>query len=274
MKNSLQPSPALLDQVVAIARRAGAEIMAVYRNGPVVSARKADNSPLTQADLRAHRSIVAALRALTPQLPVLSEESAAEDFLQRRDWPCHWLVDPLDGTKEFLARNGEFTVNIALIDGDTPVLGVVQLPTLDRVYAGARGLGAQRIEADGTARSIQVRRPAQAPLRVLGSRSHGNEAMGAVLARLGPHELLAVGSSIKFCFVAEGRADLYPRMGPTSEWDTAAGHAVLEAAGGALRRLSDGDPLRYNGAEDFLNPQFVAYGDESCWERWQLASAG
>jgi 3'(2'), 5'-bisphosphate nucleotidase len=273
MKDPLQLSPALLAQVVAIARQAGAEIMAVYRNGPVAAEKKADDSPLTQADLRAHRSIVTALHALTPQLPVLSEESAVEDFVQRPGWPCHWLVDPLDGTREFLARNGEFTVNIALIDGDTPVLGVVQLPTQDRVYTGARGLGAQRIEADGTASSIHVQRPAQSPLRVLGSRSHGNEAMGAVLARLGPHELLTVGSSIKFCFVAEGAADLYPRMGPTSEWDTAAGHAVLEAAGGGLRRLGDGEPLRYNGGEDFLNPQFVAYGDQHSWDRWQVASA-
>jgi 3'(2'), 5'-bisphosphate nucleotidase len=271
MSDSATATAGLLARVIDIAKLAGEEILAVYRQGPITSEKKADDSPLTQADLRSHRRIVAALGALSPRLPVLSEESAAADFLERRSWQRFWLVDPLDGTKEFLSRNGEFTVNIALIDADTPVLGVVQVPTRACAYAGARGLGAQRIAADGTSRAIRVQVPASPTLRVLGSRSHGNDLLAPLLAKLGPHELLSVGSSLKFCLIAEGAADFYPRLGPTSEWDTAAGQAVLEAAGGTIRRLDDGTPLRYSGSEDFLNPYFAAYGDEACWERWRLA---
>ncbi|MEO7775236.1 MAG: 3'(2'),5'-bisphosphate nucleotidase CysQ [Steroidobacteraceae bacterium] len=262
----------LVDAVCGIARQAGEEIMAVYRSGHIAAQMKADDSPLTQADLRAHRSILAGLGTLTPNLPVLSEESAGSEFLERRKWRRYWLVDPLDGTKEFLSRNGEFTVNIALIDVDAPVLGVVQIPASGEVYAGACDLGAVRIDAGNTRVAIQVRGAAANPLRVVGSRSHGSAASAPILAQMGNYEFAAVGSSLKFCRVAEGTADLYPRIGPTSEWDTAAGQAVLEAAGGRMRRLPDGQAMRYNGGEDFLNPNFIAYGDEACWERWQRAA--
>jgi len=266
------PSPPSewLDAVVDLSRKAGRQILEVYGSDFAVHG-KADASPLTEADLRAHRVIVEGLAQLTPVLPVLSEESDSADIAARRQWQRYWLVDPLDGTKEFVSRNGEFTVNIALIDGHRPVLGVVHIPVADVTYAGIPGVGAWR-EANERARlRIGVRPIAAQPLRVLGSRSHGNSALGAKLAAIGPHELRPVGSSIKLCVVAEGNADFYPRLGPTSEWDIAAGQAVLEAAGGQVVNAQSGLPLRYNDKPDLLNPDFLAYGDPQCFKRWQQA---
>jgi len=257
----------LLDAVAGIARRAGSQILEVY--GTDFEARaKADDSPLTEADLRAHRLIVAELARLTPSLPVLSEESAEIAYDERRQWPRYWLVDPLDGTKEFVSRNGEFTVNIALIDGHHPVLGVVHIPVADTTYCGIPGVGAWRQSHERPRAPIAVRRVARPPLRVVGSRSHGNPAMAAALAALGPHELKPAGSSIKLCLVADGSADLYPRLGPTSEWDIAAGQAVVEAAGGQVVRIADGQALQYNTRTDLLNPDFLAYGDPACFRNW------
>jgi 3'(2'), 5'-bisphosphate nucleotidase len=258
---------ARLDEVVGIARRAGREILDVYGTDFETSA-KADNSPLTEADLRAHRLIVEQLAALQPSLPVLSEESAEIPWAQRSGWQRYWLVDPLDGTKEFVSRNGEFTVNIALIDGHRPVLGVVHIPVSDTTYSGIPGQGAWREANDRARLPISVRRLAKPPLRIVGSRSHGNSALQQALDGLGPHELRPAGSSIKLCLVADGSADLYPRLGPTSEWDIAAGQAVVEAAGGQVVRLSDGTALRYNAQEGYLNPEFLAYGDPECFRRW------
>jgi 3'(2'), 5'-bisphosphate nucleotidase len=264
---------AWLDPVLAIARAAGEQILEVY--GTDFEARaKADDSPLTEADLRAHRVIVEGLRRLTPEVPILSEESADIPWTERQTWSRYWLVDPLDGTKEFVKRNGEFTVNIALIDGGRPVLGVVHIPVSDTSYLGLPGTGAWR-EAHQRARlRIGVKAIAPTPLRVLGSRSHGNPALEQALAALGPHELRAVGSSIKLCVVADGSADLYPRLGPTSEWDIAAGQAVLEAAGGQVVSIGEGLPLRYNRGESLLNPDFMAYGDPRLFARWRKAAGG
>ncbi|MEP7314950.1 MAG: 3'(2'),5'-bisphosphate nucleotidase CysQ, partial [Pseudomonadota bacterium] len=231
-----------------------------------------DNSPLTQADLRAHHLIVAALGELTPRLPVLSEESASIDYAERSGWPEYWLVDPLDGTKEFVSRNGEFTVNIALIRGHHPALGVVHIPVSDTTYSGAVGQGAFREANDRGPARIGVRTRAMAPLRVLGSRSHGSPELARRLEALGAHSLRAVGSSIKLCLVADGNADLYPRLGPTSEWDIAAGQAVIEAAGGQVVAAADGQPLRYNTGPGLLNPDFIAYGDPRCYARWTAAT--
>ena len=258
---------ARLTAVIDIARRAGREILDVYGTDFEAVA-KADDSPLTQADLRAHRLIVDALSGLQPVLPVLSEESADIVFTQRSRWDRYWLVDPLDGTKEFVSRNGEFTVNIALIEQHRPVLGVVHIPVVDTTYSGIPGVGAWREANDRGRLPISVRRLARPPLRVVGSRSHGNPALGQALEALGPHELKAAGSSIKLCMVAEGSADLYPRLGPTSEWDIAAGQAVVEAAGGQVVRIDDGTGLRYNTKADLLNPDFLAYGDPECFRRW------
>jgi 3'(2'), 5'-bisphosphate nucleotidase len=257
----------LLEAVIEISRRAGREILDVY--GTDFEARaKADNSPLTEADLRAHRLIAGELARLAPVLPVLSEEAADIPFAERSSWSRYWLVDPLDGTKEFVSRNGEFTVNIALIEGHRPVLGVVHIPVTDTTYSGIPGLGAWRSANDRPRAPIEVRRAIRPPLRVVGSRSHGDGRLTSVLAALGPYELKPAGSSIKLCLVADGSADLYPRLGPTSEWDIAAGQAVLEAAGGQVVRIADGHALPYNTRAELLNPDFLAYGDPDLYRRW------
>jgi 3'(2'), 5'-bisphosphate nucleotidase len=250
---------ALLEPVLEIAARAGSAILEIYNSDFAVEL-KADRSPLTQADRAAHRIIVDGLERLPVRLPVLSEESADSDIEGRRQWGRYWLVDPLDGTKEFVKRNGEFTVNIALIEGHQPVLGVVTAPVLGTAYAGAVGSGAFKLAA-GTRRPIEVRRPAAQPLRVVGSRSHASPELHAFLETLGPHELKPMGSSLKICLVAEGEADLYPRLGLTSEWDTAAAQAILISAGGSMMDLK-GQPLIYNARKTLLNPYFLALGDD------------
>jgi 3'(2'), 5'-bisphosphate nucleotidase len=249
----------LIDPVLAIAREAGREILRVYSSDFAVET-KEDRSPLTAADRAAHVAIARGLAGLTPDVPLWSEESAGADLAGRADWPWLWLVDPLDGTKEFIKRNGEFTVNIALIQGHEPVLGVVHVPVLGRDYWGCRGVGAFRCDAGATPSAIAVTRPARNPVRVAGSRSHAGPGLESFLQRVGPHELVPMGSSLKFCLVAEGAADIYPRLGPTSEWDTAAAQAVVEAAGGRVTDL-EGRPLSYNRRATVLNPWFLAYGD-------------
>jgi 3'(2'), 5'-bisphosphate nucleotidase len=179
----------------------------------------------------------------------------------RGAWPELWLVDPLDGTREFIGRNGEFTVNVALIRAHRPVLGVVAAPALGLTYYATLGHGAYRARDGRSPQPIRVR-PAADPLVVVGSRSHRGDSLDGLLAKLGPHELRPMGSALKFCLVAEGSADFYPRLGPTSEWDTAAAQAVLETAGGAVTTL-DGQPLRYNERDTLLNPHFLAFGDRS-----------
>ena len=258
----------LLAAIKAIARDAGREILEVYGTDFAAHA-KADDSPLTEADLRAHRLIVRELSRKPPQIPVISEESANEISVEQRTaWQRYWLVDPLDGTKEFVARNGEFTVNIALMESGRPVLGVVHIPVSDTTYSGIPGIGAWREANDRAPSPIGVRRIARPPLRVLGSRSHGSPRLAAALEAMGPHELIAAGSSIKLCLVADGSCDLYPRLGPTSEWDIAAGQAIVEAAGGQVVELATGQSLRYNARPTMLNPDFMAYGDPDCWRRW------
>lgn len=249
----------LLARVADIARRAAQEILAVYASGEFATSLKSDATPLTAADLRAHRLIVASLNALTPTLPVLSEESAQSPFAERSHWGRYWLVDPLDGTREFLDRNGQFTVNIALIEGHVPSLGVVHVPVTDASYQGLQGSGAWRQDAGGVCREIHVAVRSAASVRVVGSRSHAGDSLAGFLGRLGAHTLVPVGSALKLCMVAEGAADVYPRLGPTSEWDTAAAHAVVTAAGGVVSRL-DGAALEYNTKADVRNPFFVAYG--------------
>ncbi|MCC7412351.1 MAG: 3'(2'),5'-bisphosphate nucleotidase CysQ [Gammaproteobacteria bacterium] len=260
---------ALLSPVAAIAINAGHAILAHYGDDVAVE-HKDDRSPLTAADLDAHRLIVEALARMTPQVPVLSEESAAIAWSERRGWSEHWLVDPLDGTREFIDHNGEFTVNIALIRDHVPVLGVVHVPARGITYFGAAGAGAFRVRGVGAPERIGVCAEAPARVRVVGSRSHRGSSLDAFLERLGDHEMVPMGSALKFCIVAEGSADLYPRFGPTCEWDTAAAQAVVEAAGGRTVTL-DGEPLRYNTREEILNPWFIVYGDTSR-DWWELAA--
>jgi 3'(2'), 5'-bisphosphate nucleotidase len=248
----------LLEPVVDLARQAGAAILEVYQTDFSVTD-KADATPLTKADLAAHNIISSGLRALTPDLPLISEEGGLAPFAERRGWSRYWLVDPLDGTREFVKRNGEFTVNIALIEDHRPVLGVVHVPVLGITYAAAAGRGALCSQDGGQFRPIAVAAKCAVPPRVVGSRSHRGDSLDAFLAAVGEFEMLPMGSSLKFCRVAEGAADVYPRLGPTSEWDTAAAQAVVEQAGGAVLCL-DGKPLLYNTKDEMLNPHFIVVG--------------
>ena len=248
----------LLPAVVAIARDAGAAILRIYEQEFSVE-KKGDDSPLTAADLAAHRCIMEALEKLTPEIPRLSEEGAAIPFAERSRWPRYWLIDPLDGTREFIKRNGEFTVNIALIEDGRPTLGVVHTPVLGRTYYAAVGAGAWQQAQGKQPEAIHCTKTAAIP-RIVASRSHVTAELEALLSRLPQHEAMNTGSSLKFCLVAEGKADFYPRLGPTSEWDTAAGQCVVEQAGGSVT-LTDGEPLRYNTKDSLLNPSFLVQGE-------------
>ena len=258
---------ALLPEVCRLAAAAGAAIMAVYSTEFAVE-HKDDASPLTAADMAAHHALVDGLTELTPEWPILSEESADVPFETRRTWQRYWLIDPLDGTREFVKRNGEFTVNVALIDDGRPVLGVVFVPVTGVCYYAAAGHGAHKRAGDGPAEAIRSRPLGPGPVAIAGSRSHPSARLEAFLARLGPHEIVRIGSSLKSCLVAEGRADLYARLGPTSEWDTAAAQCIVEAAGG---RVTDTEmrPLRYNTKPSLLNPHFFVSGDAHAdWSRY------
>lgn len=247
-----------LGTLCTIAEAAGREIMAVYAEGGEIW-HKDDASPLTEADLRADRVIRQGLEQAFPGIFILSEESRSAG----NDLPeSFFLVDPLDGTKEFLKRNGEFTVNIALVAQGRPVAGVVLAPALGELFFAAIDLGAWKRGADGVARPLALQAGGSAiPLRVIGSRSHGGEALAKWLETLGkPHSFVAAGSSLKFCRIAEGQADIYPRFGPTSQWDTGAAQCVLETAGGAVVDLQR-QPLRYGLDRPVLNPEFMALGD-------------
>lgn len=258
---------ALREGVLEIAQQAGAAIMQVYANGFDIE-HKADDSPVTSADLAAHRLIVHGLTQLTPDIPVLSEESAQLPWETRRQWQRYWLVDPLDGTREFIKRNGEFSVNIALIEHGVSVFGVVQAPVTGVIWHAARGGSAWRRNGQQQD-AISTRVPPASPLRVAASRSHASARTAALLERMGEIELVAQGSSLKFCRIAEGTLDVYPRLGPTSEWDTAAGQCVLEAAGGVVLAADDGVPFAYNQRPRLLNGDFVALGDASLpWQDW------
>jgi len=266
VKEHSQDLAQLLPAVLHLVTAAEQAILGVYAGAHEVEY-KSDDSPITRADRAAHEILSAGLARLTPGIPVLSEEAAEQHAREvRGQWREFWLVDPLDGTKEFIGRNGEFTVNVALVRDHRPVLGVVGAPVLGLTFYGAEGIGAFRMQAGATPTPIHVR-PAANPLVVVGSRSHRGDSLDGVLAKLGAHELRPMGSSLKFCLVAEGSADFYPRLGPTSEWDTAAAQAVVEAAGGAVTTL-DGLPLRYNERDTLLNPHFLAVGDTSRdWRR-------
>jgi 3'(2'), 5'-bisphosphate nucleotidase len=251
---------ALADALMPIVESAGEAIMKIY-DGAFAVQRKDDNSPLTLADLESQRIIVEGLKAVTPDIPILSEESAAAPWAERQRWRELWIVDPLDGTREFVKRNGEFTINIALVVEHEPLLGIVSAPAQQLTFWGLSGGGAFMRTREQDPRRIHTV-PPQRPLRVVGSRSHLSPQTADYLARLPAHVMTGVGSSLKFCLLAEGKAELYPRFGATSEWDTAAGQAVLEAAGGQVTRL-DGHRLRYNCRESLINSDFVAFSDAS-----------
>jgi 3'(2'), 5'-bisphosphate nucleotidase len=250
-----------LDEIRALARHAGEKILEIYNSDFSVS-EKDDRSPLTTADMASHKTIVSGLQTLSPDIPVLSEEGAGIPYEERAAWRSYWLIDPLDGTKEFIKRNGEFTVNIALVRDGVPVLGVVYVPVTGVTYAACEGGGALKSVVGQADRRIEVRKLGSGPVAVVGSRSHRGDSLNAFLDKLGEHEIVSMGSSLKICLVAEGAADVYPRLGPTSEWDTAAAHCVVEQAGGSLTDLKM-QPLRYNTKDSMLNPFFLVFGDGS-----------
>lgn len=266
---SQQQLAAWLPEVRAIADAAAQQIMTIYQSGFNIE-HKDDQTPLTEADLAAHHTIVDSLQALTPGMSVLSEESGEIPFEVRSSWQQYWLVDPLDGTREFIKRNGEFTVNIALIENGDAILGVIVVPESGLAYYAVRGGGAFKQCADEVPVSIKTRPFNSQDIVVASSRSHSSETLQTFLGHLGEHHRLAMGSSLKSCLVAEGRADLYPRFGLTSEWDTAAAQCIVEEAGGKLLDLSL-QPLRYNSKPSLLNPHFIVVGDPTHdWEQ-QLA---
>jgi len=243
-------------EVIGIARQAGAAIMEVYRSSDMGETSKADNSPLTLADLAAHQTIVEALTRLSPDIPILFEEAADISYAQRSQWKRFWLVYPLDGTKEFIRCNGEFTVNIALVENGEPVMGVVYAPVPDVCYYGTHGAGAYVQRDNAAAQPIKVKlHVAGEPVKVVASRSHSDARTAALLEQLGEHQCISMGSSLKLCLVAEGAAHFYPRLGLTMEWDTAAAHAVVNAAGGTVCS-KEGKELSYNKA-DLHNPEFL-----------------
>ena len=258
-----------LDTLLRIAKTAGNAILSVYRRaGDIDVTIKDDNSPLTEADRDAHEIIIAELKRFTPSIPILSEESDGTSVDERLSWSRYWLVDPLDGTKEFIKRNGEFTVNIALINNGAPELGIVHVPVTNISYLGKTGVGAWKVAATGEADAISITNfdlnPGQ--VRIVASRSHRGDLLDQLIntmeAELGKAEVVSMGSSLKICLLAEGKADIYPRLAPTSEWDTAAAHAVLAAAGGDIVD-TEFQALRYNQKESMLNPHFIAISDIS-----------
>ena len=265
----------LLDKVIALAQEAGQKILEVYHRSEELEVKnKTDDSPVTAADMAAHSILHPGLEQLLPNVPVLSEESQLPSYSVRKSWRRYWIIDPLDGTKEFIKRNGEFTVNIALIEEGVPVLGVVHVPVLGITYTGTTGEGAYKIQHGEKraihTRSLQERLQKQLPVEVVASRSHGADAvdrfLNKVTSRLGAVALKNMGSSLKLCLVAEGQADIYPRLALTSEWDTAAAQAVVEAAGGKVLDIGLNE-MRYNQKDDILNPYFYVIGDlEYPWE--------
>lgn len=244
-----------LPAIIDIAEQAGQAILAVYQqdNAAFNITGKADDSPLTAADLAAHQLIVKALTTLTPELPILSEEASDISWDIRKTWQRYWLVDPLDGTKEFIKRNGEFTVNIALIEQGEPVLGVIHAPVLNKTYYAAKSQGAF-LKQGATSKAIAVATPGDV-VRVVGSRSHPSPDLAGYLTQFARHDMVPVGSSLKFCLVAEGSADVYPRFGPTMQWDTGAGHIIALEAGASV--TFDGIASQVYQRENLRNPNFI-----------------
>lgn len=250
----------LVNPVCEIAKQAGAEIMKIYAEGFEIEEKK-DHSPLTTADLASHTLIIEKLEKLTPDIPILSEESVSISFAERSSWENYWLIDPLDGTREFIKRNGEFTVNISLVTEHSSSLGVVYIPVKDICYSASRNQGAYKQENNQAVQKIKARSssPSKKPT-ICGSRSHAGKSLQELQDKIREFDLISMGSSIKMCLVAEGVADIYPRFGPTSEWDTAAAHCVVNEAGGVIIDMNL-ETLQYNTKDSLLNPSFLAVGD-------------
>lgn len=248
-----------MQKLIEISKKAGEAIMEIYNRDFHIEY-KDDKSPLTEADLKSNEIIIAALEELYPEIPLLSEEGKKMNYNDRKKWEMFWLIDPIDGTKEFIKRNGEFTVNIALIKNNEPVIGVIYAPALDVVYYASKGEWARKIDENGNDTEISVKKPTKDLLKVVASRSHRGEIMEKYIEELEKEydkiEYVPSGSSLKLCLVAEGKAHIYPRLAPTMEWDTGAGQAIAEEAGAEVIRYEDGKRVEYN-KENLLNPFFI-----------------
>jgi len=255
----------LIISIVEIAKEAGEAITEIY-NSDFDYQLKKDLSPITSADKLSHNIITKRLKTLTPEIPILSEENCDIPYKIRSQWTQYWLVDPLDGTKEFISRNGEFTVNIALIDNNKPILGVIHIPVTNETYWGSQLNGSFYSNESNNVKKIHVSENNLSPIRLVVSRSHPSEALDSLLEKIVDCEIIKVGSSIKFCLIASGKADFYPRFGLTSEWDTAAGTAIVQFAGG-LVITTNCNAMHYNLKEDYLNPNFIACNDKIVLER-------
>ena len=249
-------SDELIHSVIEIARQAGAAIMEVYASDFDIQI-KDDRSPVTEADMRANTIITEGLEKMTPEVPVLSEEGPDITFNERSQWESYWLVDPLDGTKEFIKNNDEFTVNIALLEYNQPIFGVVYAPALNKLYFGSSEKGSFKSNDVDTFTSISVKSQVTNPVQIAVSRSHPDSKMNSFISQFDKYDLHPMGSSLKICSVSDGTVHYYPRLNPTMEWDTAASHAIIRAAGGELIKFGTNKPLEYN-KKDLLNPKFIA----------------
>ena len=254
-------------ELLNIAIDAGKEILNIYNDEIIVNS-KEDKSPITQADINSNDLIVNRLKKLESNIPILTEESVVE-WKNRKDWIKYWLIDPLDGTKEFINRNGEFTVNISLIENNYPIFGIIYSPVKSLLYYALKNNGCYKLKTNSNLTTlknfnkINIHKEKNITTKVIGSRSHSSkEFLNWVEKKFTNFELITIGSSLKFCILAEGKADIYPRFGPTSEWDIAAGHIILEEAGGKLKTIDNKDIL-YNTKDDILNSHFIAYGNLS-----------
>ena len=252
----------LIENLIKISKKAGDAIMDIYESEFNVDI-KSDKSPLTKADLLSNKIICSSLKEITPEIPVLSEESSDIQYKDRLRWKDYWLVDPLDGTKEFIKKNGEFTTNIALISGNRPILGVIHVPAINETFWGSNEIGAYHLIGNSLSnkKRISVSKERKSELRIVCSRSHPSGGLKKLLDKLGKYKLVNTGSSLKFCIVAKGEADCYPRLGPTSEWDTAAGEIIAESAGANIVDLKN-KAIKYNQKDDYLNPYFLVSNNE------------
>jgi len=256
----LDQNPKLIEKVLKLSKDAGELILDIYKDYNSNFELKEDKSPLTAADIASHNLIVEGLKNLTPSLPIISEEDSSIHFKVRSSWNQYWLIDPLDGTKEFLNKNDEFTVNIALINKNEPIFGVIYIPVSGKTYWGAIEQGSFLIKRSGTQKSISVAKNTDKKLRIVTSRSHASKELGNFLEKIKDYKILRKGSSLKFCLIAEGLADIYPRLGPTSEWDVAAGEAIVKYAGGYIYD-KDSKPMTYNQKDSYINPNFIVSND-------------
>ena len=256
----IQIKSELIEQLIEISKDAGKAIMEVY-NSNFRHQIKEDLSPLTKADTLSNNIICEKLKVITPDIPILSEENSDIPFNIRSSWEQYWLVDPLDGTKEFIKKNGEFTVNIALIENNTPIFGIIHLPVTNETYWGSSTKGSFYIKGNNQKTKLCVENNIRSQVRIVASRSHPSKMLDTLLEEIGEYKIITKGSSLKFCLIAKGQADIYPRLGPTSEWDIAAGHAIVKFAGGSLLTI-DGESMQYNLTENNLNPYFVVASRE------------